>query len=56
MRPEPGRPRHHHGCRRTCSLTATPDRLEATATAVDAEALGPVQDVITRHLVRLAVR
>ncbi|CAM5491169.1 DUF2218 domain-containing protein [Streptomyces avidinii] len=40
----------------SCSLTPTLDRLELTATAVDAESLAGVQDVITRHLVRFATR
>ncbi|MGW7380677.1 DUF2218 domain-containing protein [Streptomyces sp. NPDC054794] len=40
----------------TCNLTASPDRLELTATAVDAESLARVQDVITRHLVRFATQ
>ncbi|MGW6571869.1 DUF2218 domain-containing protein [Streptomyces sp. NPDC054945] len=40
----------------TCSLTPTPDRLVLTATAVDAESLDQVQDVITRHLVRFATQ
>ncbi|MEU8975143.1 DUF2218 domain-containing protein [Streptomyces monashensis] len=40
----------------TCTLTPTPDRLDLTATAVDAESLARVQDVITRHLVRFATQ
>ncbi|WP_406087240.1 DUF2218 domain-containing protein [Streptomyces virginiae] len=40
----------------TCSLTPTPDQLVLTATAVDAESLAQVQDVITRHLVRFATQ
>lgn len=40
----------------TCTLTPTADRLELTATAVDAESLAQVQSVITRHLVRFATR
>ncbi|MFI5977807.1 DUF2218 domain-containing protein [Streptomyces sp. NPDC051452] len=40
----------------TCTLTPAADRLELTATAVDAESLARVQDVITRHLVRFATR
>ncbi|MEU2156483.1 DUF2218 domain-containing protein [Streptomyces sp. NPDC019396] len=40
----------------TCVLTPAPDRLELTATAVDAESLARVQDVITRHLMRFATR
>ncbi|MFJ5552129.1 DUF2218 domain-containing protein [Streptomyces sp. NPDC093225] len=40
----------------TCTLMPTPDTLELTATAVDTEALGRVQDVITRHLVRFATQ
>ncbi|WP_405419682.1 DUF2218 domain-containing protein [Streptomyces erythrochromogenes] len=40
----------------TCGLTATPDGLELTATAVDAESLAGVQDVVTRHLVRFATQ
>ncbi|WP_405844464.1 DUF2218 domain-containing protein [Streptomyces platensis] len=40
----------------TCTLTPTTDRLELTATAVDAESLTRVQDVITRHLVRFAAQ
>ncbi|MFF5486550.1 DUF2218 domain-containing protein [Streptomyces virginiae] len=39
-----------------CSLTPTPDQLVLTATAVDAESLAQVQDVITRHLVRFATQ
>ncbi|MBY8840381.1 DUF2218 domain-containing protein [Streptomyces sp. SP2-10] len=38
----------------TCSLAPTPDQLELTATAADAESLSHVQDVITRHLERFA--
>lgn len=40
----------------TCTLTPMTDRLELTATAVDAESLVRVQNVITRHLVRFASR
>ncbi|MEU6772229.1 DUF2218 domain-containing protein [Streptomyces sp. NPDC046759] len=40
----------------TCSLTPSPDRLELTATAADAESLARVQDVITRHLLRFATQ
>ncbi|MEV6763488.1 DUF2218 domain-containing protein [Streptomyces sp. NPDC051105] len=40
----------------TCTLTTTPDRLELTAAAADAESLARVQDVISRHLVRFAAQ
>ncbi|MFG3021958.1 DUF2218 domain-containing protein [Streptomyces sp. NPDC048254] len=40
----------------TCTLGTTPDRLELTASAADAESLARVQDVISRHLVRFATQ
>ncbi|MEV7617734.1 DUF2218 domain-containing protein [Streptomyces sp. NPDC089799] len=40
----------------TCTLSPMADRLELTATAVDAPSLARVQDVITRHLVRFATQ
>jgi hypothetical protein len=40
----------------TCLLTATDDTLLLRAEAKDAESLVPLQDVISRHLVRFAFR
>ncbi|GAA1980212.1 DUF2218 domain-containing protein [Kitasatospora viridis] len=40
----------------SCTLRPTPDELVLTATAVDAESLARVEDVIARHLVRFGTQ